>query len=240
MRKNPPLYQTVRDRLLERISNGELGVGDQLEPEVELAATYGVSRATMRSAIRDLVQSGMLVRRPGVGTQIVRSRPEVDASGLVEPLQALADSIEGARVLVLDAEITGVDAEIAAALRVGTKDRLLHICTICKSGDQLLAVADSWLSPAIGAGAAEARIAPLYSLVENTYNMRISHGTDVVDAVAADDGTAELLGVAAGSPVLTLERLAYDGAGAPLLFSRMKFRPGSGHYRVTLPRRAEN
>ena len=66
-----PLYFQVATRLQEQIERGELPVGGRLENEVELADRLGVSRPTMRKAIGYLVERGMLVRRRGVGTQIV-------------------------------------------------------------------------------------------------------------------------------------------------------------------------
>lgn len=236
MRKNPPLYQTVRDRLLRRITSGELGVGDQLEPEVELADTYGVSRATMRSAIRELVGKGLLVRRPGVGTQVVRSTPVVEPSRLDELLESFANDTPGARVLILDAGVTTAPEEVATAMQLDAGSKLLRVHSICKAGDEVLASGQTWVSPSVGVSASEARTAPLYSLVEQTYGHAISHGRDSISAQQSRGETGRLLGVRAGTLLVVVERIAYDGSGAPVLFSQVQFRSGSYRYQVTLPR----
>ena len=69
-----PLYFQVATRMQEQIENGRLPVGGRLENEVELADRLGVSRPTMRKAIAYLVERGMLVRRRGVGTQVVHPK----------------------------------------------------------------------------------------------------------------------------------------------------------------------
>ena len=83
-----PLYFQVATRLQEQIEGGELPVGGRLENEVELADRLGVSRPTMRKAIAYLVERGMLVRRRGVGTQIVhpKVRRPVELTSLYDDL----------------------------------------------------------------------------------------------------------------------------------------------------------
>lgn len=236
MRKSPPLYQTVRDRLLERIGSGELQVGDRLEPEVELASNYGVSRATMRSAIRDLVQAGLLVRRPGVGTMIVRSRPRIKASGLTELVGNFAANLDDPQLLVLDSSVKPASEEAAGHLDTEPGSKLLRVLSICKSAGQPVALCETWLAPGIGISPAEPRVAPIYDLLEQTYGKRISHGDDSVTAVVATGDTARLLDVRSGSPLISIERVAWDGGGAPLLYSRAHFLGEKYSYRVTLTR----
>mgnify|MGYP000925369401 CR=1 FL=1 len=236
MRKTTPLYQTVRNRLLERIGSGELGVGDRLEPEIELAQSYGVSRATMRSAIRDLVQDGLLIRRPGVGTMIVRTRPQVRSSALEDLVDPLAARLQDAQVLVLDSSPRPAADEVAAALRCEAGTKLLRVFSICKSGSEPVALCQTWLSPKLEVSAAEPRIAPLYDLLEQTYGLRISHGDDSVGAVAAKGDAARLLLVRAGTPLVSVDRIAYGGDGTPLLYSQAQFRGESYRYAVTLAR----
>src|SRR5689334_2498687 len=83
-----PLYFQVASRMQELIEDGHLPVGGRLENEVELADRLGVSRPTMRRAIGYLVERGMLVRRRGVGTQIVhpKVRRPVELTSLYDDL----------------------------------------------------------------------------------------------------------------------------------------------------------
>ena len=68
-RNNPkPLYQQLRDVLVDAIDSGRWGPNDKIPSENELSVTYGLSRMTVRSVITDLVREGLLYRVQGKGT----------------------------------------------------------------------------------------------------------------------------------------------------------------------------
>src|SRR3954470_21609266 len=67
-----PLYFQLATQLEAAIDRGDLSAGGRLDNEIELADRLGVSRPTMRRAIQELVSKGLLVRKRGVGTQVVR------------------------------------------------------------------------------------------------------------------------------------------------------------------------
>lgn len=69
-----PLYQQLAGQLQRAIATGELAPGSQLGNEIALAERCGLSRPTTRRAIAELVGQGLLVRKRGVGTQVVRGR----------------------------------------------------------------------------------------------------------------------------------------------------------------------
>src|SRR5690242_14067994 len=110
-----PLYFQVASRLQELIEKGEIGVGARIENEVDLAERLGVSRPTTRRAIQYLVERGMLVRKRGVGTQVVhpKVRRPVELTSLHDDLVAGGKTT---RTAVLDLRVVKADAEIATAL----------------------------------------------------------------------------------------------------------------------------
>src|SRR6478672_2041744 len=69
-----PLYYQVAEQIERAILDGHLQPGDRIANEVSLADQLGLSRPTMRQAIQMLVDKGMLVRKRGVGTQVVQGR----------------------------------------------------------------------------------------------------------------------------------------------------------------------
>src|SRR3954468_5447156 len=112
-----PLYFQVASRLQELIENGEIGVGSRIENEVDLAERLGVSRPTTRRAIQYLVERGMLVRKRGVGTQVVppKVRRPVELSSLYDDL-VTAD--RAPRTDVLDLRVVPAPQEVAEALEI--------------------------------------------------------------------------------------------------------------------------
>ena len=83
-----PLYFQVAQHLEHLIESGELAPGTRLENEIDLADRLRLSRPTMRRAIEYLVDKGLLVRKRGVGTQVVhaRVRRQVELSSLYDDL----------------------------------------------------------------------------------------------------------------------------------------------------------
>ena len=69
-----PLYYQVSQQIEQAISSGQLGPGARLDNEISLADQFGLSRPTMRRAIQELVDKGLLVRKRGVGTQVVHGQ----------------------------------------------------------------------------------------------------------------------------------------------------------------------
>src|SRR4051812_19154642 len=70
-----PRYAEVASDLLARIARGEYPVGSLLPKEVELSRTYGISRHTMREALRLISEAGVLLRRRRAGTEVIAARP---------------------------------------------------------------------------------------------------------------------------------------------------------------------
>ena len=110
-----PLYFQVATRLQQLIEDGGVPVGSRLENEVELAERLGVSRPTMRRAIQYLVERGMLVRKRGVGTQVVhpKVRRPVELTSLYDDLTA---SRKDPRTTVLSLERAQATDRVAHAL----------------------------------------------------------------------------------------------------------------------------
>ena len=83
-----PLYFQIAQHLERAIESGELPAGARLENEVLLAEQLGLSRPTMRRAMQYLVDRGMLVRKRGIGTQVVRAKVKrpVELSSLWDDL----------------------------------------------------------------------------------------------------------------------------------------------------------
>lgn len=63
-----PLYQQIKDLLLDRIEHGELAVGDVIPSEVQLGTAFQVSRLTVRQALYELRVEGYVIREKGHGT----------------------------------------------------------------------------------------------------------------------------------------------------------------------------
>lgn len=100
--RRTPRYEVIRRTLLEDISSGRYPVGSKLPTEVELCAAFETSRHTMREAIRSLTEQGLIMRRPGAGTVVLRRSPPVGFTQEIGALPDLLAFIKNARIELID------------------------------------------------------------------------------------------------------------------------------------------
>jgi DNA-binding GntR family transcriptional regulator len=209
-----PLYFQVSRQIEAAIDAGHLAPGDRLENEISLADRWGLSRPTMRRAIQELVDKGLLVRRRGIGTQVVHGRVKrpMDLTSLFDDL---ARSDQKPTTRVLERELVAAPAAVAERLGVPAGTQVLHLERLRRARDEPLAVMRNWLPADLGsvltAEALETR--GLYELMRGTgVHLRIA--TQRIAARGATTPEARLLQLRKGAPLLTMERVTYDGSGA--------------------------
>ena len=211
-----PLYHQLSHQLRGAISDGDLAKGTFLGNELVLAEQWQVSRPTVRRAIQDLVDDGLLVRRRGVGTQVVNDqvRRPFTLSSLYEDLEASGRSPTTA---VISIERAKPPADIVSALGLTKRDRAVHLLRLRSAGSQRLAVMNNWIiadaAADLTADALEQR--GLYALLRER-GVRPHYATQTLGAKAATEDEAGLLGIATGAPLVTMRRVMQDDTGRPV------------------------
>ena len=207
-----PLYFQVAQHLEHLIESGELAPGTRLENEIDLADRLRLSRPTMRRAIEYLVDRGLLVRKRGVGTQVVHTKVQrqVELTSLYEDL-AKASRDPHTRVLSFATE----PAPDALALELGIPEgTAVYVFERLRcAGAEPLAIMRNHVPAAL------LRLTPedleeqgLYNLLRtNGLNLRIAKQS--IGARAATAAEARALGETKGAPLLTMVRSAYDDQG---------------------------
>ncbi|NJQ02805.1 GntR family transcriptional regulator [Streptomyces zingiberis] len=207
-----PLYFQLAQQLEAAIEQGALAPGSLLGNEIELAGRLGLSRPTVRQAIQSLVDKGLLVRRRGVGTQVVHSqvRRPLELSSLYDDLAA-AGQRPATRVLRTAVEPAG--AEVAAALGVAEgaavclveRLRLAH-------GEPMARLRNHLPFGLLELTAERLEETGLYRLMREA-GIGLHSARQSVGARAATPAEGEALAEPAGAPVLTMERTTYDATG---------------------------
>jgi len=228
-----PLYFQVATRLQQLIENGEMPVGSRLENEVELAERLGVSRPTMRRAIAYLVERGMLVRKRGVGTQIVhpKVRRPVELTSLYDDL---AKSGQSPRTEVRLLEVRRAPDHVAEALGMPTGLDVTWIERLRHAGGEPLAIMHNAvpldLLPLRAEDLAERG---LYEMLRAAgYVPRMASQT--VGAKTATAAEARLLGDSRGAPMLTMTRTAWDAGGRAVEYGSHVYRASRYSFELTL------
>ncbi|MEW2078055.1 GntR family transcriptional regulator [Streptomyces sp. NPDC012403] len=219
-----PLYFQLSRQLESAIERGELTPGTLLGNEIELAARLGLSRPTVRQAIQSLVDKGLLVRRRGVGTQVVHSQVKrpLELSSLYDDLEA-AGQRPGTKVLVNT--VVEASAEVAAALGVAEDSEVHRIERLRSTHGEPMAYLCNYLPPGLldlDTGRLEAT--GLYRLMRAA-GITLHSARQTIGARAATADEAERLGEATGAPLLTMERVTFDDTGRAVEFGTHTYRP---------------
>ncbi|MFC9467795.1 myo-inositol degradation transcriptional regulator [Streptomyces coelicoflavus] len=219
-----PLYFQLAQQLEASIEHGALTPGSLLGNEIELAARLGLSRPTVRQAIQSLVDKGLLVRRRGVGTQVVHSkvRRPLELSSLFDDLEA-AGQRPATKVLVNT--VVPATAGVAAALGVAEESDVHRVERLRLTHGEPMAYMCNYLPPGLldlDTGQLEAT--GLYRLMRAA-GITLHSARQTIGARAATDGEAERLGEDAGAPLLTMERTTFDDTGRAVEFGTHTYRP---------------
>jgi DNA-binding GntR family transcriptional regulator len=228
-----PLYFQVASRLQELIENGEIGVGARIENEVDLAERLGVSRPTTRRAIQYLVERGMLVRKRGVGTQVVhpKVRRPVELSSLYDDL---VNADRRPRTDVLDLRVVPATQEIADALELVPGSDVTWIERLRYAGGEPLALMHNAI-PVDLLPLTERDLAEhgLYELLRRAgFVPRIA--TQVIGARSATPAEATILQEKRGASLLTMTRTAWDAGGRALEYGSHVYRASRYSFELNL------
>lgn len=228
-----PLHFAVKTRLVELLER--LGEGTALPPERTLAKEFGVSRWTMRQAIRELVADGRLRARQGQGTFV--STPKlIQPLALVSYTEALrAQGHEPGREVVVFDEIAAEDA-LAGELGIAVGDPVHRLERVLLADGQPIGLETTYLSVARFPTLREVLrpTGSLYRCLTDELGVQFGEGEEVVETVIASPREAELLLATQSLPMLLLHRSSRDVDGRPIESVRSLYRGDRVGFRATL------
>ncbi len=211
-------WQAARDEALRRIRARDWPPGSRIPDEADLAAEWGVARATVNRALRDLADAGYLDRRRKGGTRVpvtpVRMatfaisiiRHDIEARGQVPGYRLLSD------------RIAPVPEALHAQLGAGA---MRHVVALHTADGAPFCLEDRWLAPRIAEGIRFDTLSANEWLVGN---VSFAEGTLAFHAIAADDALVRALACAPGAALLALDRETRDLA--PITWVRLVYAPG--------------
>src|ERR1700691_2744314 len=223
MRGEGPLSLQIAASIEGGIADGSYEPGYRFPPEPELAASLGVSRLTLRQALTVLERRGLIDRVVGRhgGTFVRKWHVERDVTTFAGFSQQLRRQGLVAGAKVLSARELPATAEVAAGLDVAEGSAVFEVQRLrLASGTPVLLECSSFPAEVFPGLLDEPLDQSLYGLLGERYGRRPTHAREVLDPVAADRRVARLLGVGVGTPVLLVERTAFDGDGTPVEYAR--------------------
>ncbi|GAA0389797.1 GntR family transcriptional regulator [Streptomyces luteireticuli] len=218
-----PLYYQLAQQLEAAIEQGGLAPGSLLGNEIELAARLGLSRPTVRQAIQSLVDKGLLVRRRGVGTQVVHSqvRRPLELSSLYDDLETAG---QRPATRLLSRTVEPASAQVAAALGVPEGAEVVHIERLrLAHGEPVAHLRNDLPAGLLDLDGDVLAETGLYRLMR-TAGITLHSARQTIGARAATPEEAELLGEPTGAPLLTMERTTFDDTGRAVEFGSHLYR----------------
>ncbi|MHB8595747.1 MAG: GntR family transcriptional regulator [Ktedonobacteraceae bacterium] len=210
-----PMYYQIMRQLLEQIQGGEFAVDTTLPPERELAETYKVSRMTVRQAIIELVNEGILVRRKGIGTFVAPPKLEQALSRLTSFTEDMAQRgmKAGAKVISF-AEIVP-EPVIRKTLALETGDKAYECVRLRLADDVPMALETTTLPVSLCPGLTRQDLEnrSLYRLLAERWGLRLDYATQSIEPACASPHEASLLHVAQAMPLLLMHRITYNQNG---------------------------
>ena len=225
-----PLYQQIKGLILGSLQAGEWKPGEAIPSEMELAARYRVSQGTVRKAIDELAADNLVVRRQGKGTFVAtHAEQHVQYRFLrLMPDEGDPGSEGPAHRTILECKRIRATADIARALSLRTGDAVIQARRVLAFGDVPTILEDLWLPGAAFKGITSEQMAeypgPTYAMIEVEFGVRMVRAEEKIRAVAADASSAALLQVESGTPLLSVERLAYTYIDSPMELRRGLYR----------------
>jgi GntR family transcriptional regulator len=228
-----PLYFQIASTVERAIRSGDIPAGARLENEIAIGQRLGLSRPTIRRALAELVDKGLLVRRRGIGTQVVHGQVmrKVELTSLYEDLKS-SHHEPGTRVLEHDTR--PAESAAAAALGVELGSDIVYLRRQRSTDGVPVAILTNYL-PLDFADITTDQLhqSGLYEILRaRGVSIRVANQT--IGARRAHGDESGLLDIDKGSPVLTMERVAFDASGRAVEFGHHCYRPDMYRFETTL------
>ena len=231
-----PLYHQMEQILLDRIAAPET-IGRLLPSEFELVDMFGVSRATVKKTLDNLVNKGLLERRRGVGTRVIKHQIIEDLARLKSYTEEMAGRNLVMQTRVLDAGRHAPSPDVAHKLALDRKDRSVFVRRLRGTSEVFpVVLLQSEMPTSLGLDPREDFSGSLYALIEQKLGVPIVWGEETIEASTANEEEAALLEIAPGAPVLIMERVSYTHANRPVEYVRGVYRPDRYKFSIRLHR----
>ena len=196
-------YQQIADTIMEKISNGELQPGDALPSELDLKDQYGVSRDTIRQAIKSLVEEDILERIQGSGTYVKKPKVDYQVYQLQSFSESVADKSLPLKTDVLTFELMAADEILADIFELEEGTRLYHIERLRHIEGRPAVFEESWmpvdLFPEMNM---EILSRSKYEYVEKTKGWPIDFADEEISARTPTGKISKLLNIEEINPII--------------------------------------
>jgi GntR family transcriptional regulator len=219
-----PLYLQIKRLLEQSLDAGEWRPAEALPSETVLAHRYGVSQGTVRKALGALAADNVVVRRQGKGTFVATHTEE--KSSMFRFLRIRRDDgrDEQPASRILDVRRGKASAEMARLLDLQPGDPVILMRRVLEYSAEPVVLDEIALPGALFKGLTKARAdayqGSLYGFFETQFGVRILRAQEKLRVVPADAGSARVLKVGVGDPLLAVDRVTLTYGDRPVEWRR--------------------
>lgn len=234
-RRPEPLWHQAEMTLRSLIERGEWVAGSQIPNEDRLCEMLGISRITVRHALRNLEEAGLLRREHGRGTFVRSATVVAGVRGLTSFTEEMKTLALSPSTRLLEAHRIPADEEMAEALEVALGDPIVQLKRLRLGNGMPIGIQTSHLPEARVPGlyAEAAGVQSLYEWLREHCDIRPVKAKEVYRVGRVDEADAELILLPAGTPAFEVERIAFDSRG-PFEYALSTMRADRYEIRSTL------
>jgi len=220
---DPTLYGRIASDLKQEIADGKHAIGARLPTEAALCVRYGASRYTVREALRELIDLGLIERRQGAGSKVIADKPR---SSYINSMRTLTEFSQYAQHTFFDIRevlMTRLSDEVAPLIPAPPRSVWLRISGLRLNAERDDAICHTAVHvhtrfASLLEDVKESR-GPIYAMIEERSGEVIAEATQEITAKPMPAWCAPDLGVKAGSPAMCFVRRYLDASGGVMLTS---------------------
>jgi GntR family transcriptional regulator len=214
-----PLYYQIKELIRENIDSGEWKSGDKIPNELDMANSFKVSRSTIRQAILDLVNEGILTRKKGVGTFVAMPKFEGNFINLTYP-----DELGTKHTPISMKVIDGGSLKLKP-LQLTNDEKVYEIIRLRFFNEEPAAIETSYIPVKYAPGLLDHNLeGRLFDLIISQYNIQLTRYKNYIEPVLLDLYEADVLEVDQSQPALKITKLWMTPQGTPTVLNISVFR----------------
>ena len=227
-----PLYSMIASRAEELVASGEWREGDRLPPERQLCQEFGVSRATLRQALGELEERGLITRHQGRGTFVAKPRVQLPIVGVFSIRDAMQAHGMKMATKVLNVEIIEASRQLAADLACLPGDALVYIERLRIGDGEPMVLDTAHLRAELFPGLEEVDFEnrSLYDVLETDYGRTVAEAQETLEPVILTPHECHLLGVPQHTTALLTRRITTDSTGVVVALGHVLLRGDRSRY----------
>jgi len=232
-----PLYLQIKTVLAERIQEGDYQPHERLPSESELMKVFGVSRITVRQALRDLHAEGLVFSVQGKGSFVSKPKAVQDVQRLQGFGEAMVSQGYEATTRVISVQEVRPPQEVAEALECKQSDPVTELKRVRYLNREPISIDHSFYPPEIGRPLMKRDLTQdIFPLLENEFDTALSYADLRIEAALADVNEERYLNYPIDSPILMIRRLVFAQTSKPVAIEILSYRGDAFQYHLRAER----